>query len=770
LRWRGRGTALERPATLALGRLRARLFPLSLRGKAVLFLVPAMAVVSLVYTAETIGTERRMLRSEIIKKGQTLATIAARNAELPILSENREQLQRSALTLLEIQDVSYVSFRNRRSEILFREGRGADPGTPPPAGEPGESVSVSEQRSSFAFTAPVYVIRAGQDLDLLSEKVTSTPLREHIGWVRIGLSKDVVSRSEREILARGAVLAGLFISVGGLLGYVFLVLALSPLQALVEAVKGIGEGHYDEAMIRSPGREVGRLLAEFNRMSRAIAEREERLTASERKTKDLFDRVEHAIFRLDRDGVIVLTNKKYDELCGGIGEFDALLKSGSGRLLLEKAAAGPLRNIEATITAKGGGEMSVSMSVYPEVGAGGALEGFDGYFVDITEKKKLEMALAQSQKMESVGLLAGGVAHDFNNILTTIMGYANVLRMEMRDDDPSRNDVDEILAASERAVQVTRSLLAFSRKQVISPKPENLNEIVKRIEKFLLRVIGEDVEFRTLLAGEALIVMADVGQMEQVLMNLATNARDAMPDGGVLTVMTERVDVDRSVPGALVEPGAYAVVTVSDTGSGMDEETMRRIFEPFFTTKPTGGGTGLGLSIVYGIVRQHDGTIHVYSEPGQGTTFKIYLKLIDSMARPVSAAQPVLALRGTETILVAEDDPAVRRYMKSLLEEFGYTVIEASDGEDAVRKFTEHEDQVELLVLDVVMPKMNGKEAYEVMRRRGGERRVLFCSGYTADIINKKGVIEEGVNFIPKPATPTALLAKIRELLAQSRS
>jgi signal transduction histidine kinase/CheY-like chemotaxis protein len=736
-----------------------RLSSLTLREKAVLFLVPAMGIISLVYTMETVGSEIRILREEIIKKGETVAIIASRNAELPVLSENRDQLERSALSLMEIRDVAYVSFRNLRFETLIHEGA-AEPEQSAPLGVERDGVNVVDHRDSFSFTAPVFAVLAREDVNLFQGRTPATGLRQHIGWVRIGLSKDVMTRSGREILVRGVILAILFTSAGVILVYAFLVLALRPLQAFLEAVKEIREGEYHELTMSLPGKEAGRLLAEFNRMVHAIRQREERLTASEKRTKDLFDRVEHAIFRLDKDGQIALTNTKYDQLCGGITHFHDLVKSGGEQRLLERAAVGPLRSFETTISGKGGGDMTVSMSVYPEIDAGGAIVGFDGYFVDVTEKKKLEQALTQSQKMESLGLLAGGVAHDFNNILSAIIGFAGIVRMQMREDDPCRADLEEVLAAAGRAAQVTGRLLAFSRKQIIHPMPEDLNRIVERIEKFLPRVIGEDIEFKTALAADELVVMADVGQIEQVLTNLATNARDAMPRGGTLTITTERLD---SAPFA---SGPHALITVSDTGKGMDEATRQRIFEPFFTTKGVGEGTGLGLAIAYGIIRQHDGSISVYSEPGKGTTFKIYLKLVDSKAHPVAPSLLAPPGRGTETILVAEDDPAVRKYLRELLREFGYTVIEAADGEEAVRQFIAHQGRIDLLILDVVMPKRNGKETYEEIRKIGGDRRVLFSSGYTADIISKKGVIEAGVNFISKPAPPNLLLAKIRQLLS----
>jgi polar amino acid transport system substrate-binding protein len=387
-------------------------------------------------------------------------------------------------------------------------------------------------------------------------------------------------------------------------------------------------------------------------------------------------------------------------------------------------------------------------------------------FTDISDRKKLEAQLLQAQKMEAIGTLAGGIAHDFNNILTAIMGYGSLLKLRLDQDSTAKNYMDDILAASKRAANLTRSLLAFSRKQIIISRPVDLNEIVKRFEKFIIRVIGEDIELREILTEEDLVVMVDSGQIEQVLMNLATNARDAMPGGGILTVKTEHIHVSEGNEELTITPGEYAVISVSDTGAGMSEETKRRIFEPFFTTKELGKGTGLGMSIVYGIIKQHGGEINVYSEPGKGTTFNIYLRLVgpnvESVLAPQSAAIPA---RGSETILVAEDDDHVRRLIKTILKEYGYTVIESVDGEDAVAKFIENKDKIQLLLLDVLMPKKNGKEVYNEIRKIRGDIRIIFSSGYTADIIQKKGIIEEGLPFISKPITPQLLLSKVREIL-----
>jgi PAS domain S-box-containing protein len=386
---------------------------------------------------------------------------------------------------------------------------------------------------------------------------------------------------------------------------------------------------------------------------------------------------------------------------------------------------------------------------------------------DVTGRMRLEEQLRQAQKMEAVGRLAGGVAHDFNNILTAIIGYGNVLQMKMKKDEPLRSHVDQVLASAEKAAVLTQSLLAFSRKQVINPRPVSVNEIISRTGRILQRLLREDIELRIKLADEDMTVMADSVQLEQVLMNLAVNAMDAMPDGGTLSIESRKAEFndDAAQMRAFKRAGVYALITVADTGVGMTEKVREKIFDPFFTTKETGKGTGLGLSMAYGTVTQHDGRITVESEPGRGSAFSLYLPVIADVLPAQEAASPAPLPAGTETILVAEDDVTIRQLTVTVLREFGYTVIEAVDGEDAVRKFSENREKINMLVLDVIMPRKDGKSVYDEVRKMMPGMKALFISGYTADMIQKKGILEEGLHFVPKPVSLKVLLKKVREVL-----
>ena len=386
---------------------------------------------------------------------------------------------------------------------------------------------------------------------------------------------------------------------------------------------------------------------------------------------------------------------------------------------------------------------------------------------DITQQKKMEAQLLQAQKMEAIGQLAGGVAHDFNNLLTAIIGYGHLLKSETSKDDRMSAYVGQILNAAERAAILTNDLLTFSRKQIINPKPVNLNNIIKNMESLLLRVIGEDIELSTVLTDTDLTIMADSTQIDQILMNLATNAQDAMPKGGSLIISTDRVELNGEYirTYGYGKPGSYALVSVEDTGTGMDKNIRGRIFEPFFTTKEVGKGTGLGLSMVYGIVKQHDGYINVYSEPGRGTTFKILLPLIQSTVKEAKPDNLIRVKGGTETILIVEDDKQVRNLLKEVLSNAGYHIIEAVDGDNAVEVFHKNQDEIHLLILDVIMPKKNGKEVYAEIKKVKSDMKVIFVSGYSADVIHKKGILEVGLNFISKPVSPDDLLIKVRDVL-----
>ncbi len=395
--------------------------------------------------------------------------------------------------------------------------------------------------------------------------------------------------------------------------------------------------------------------------------------------------------------------------------------------------------------------------------------------VESRERARAEKALEQSeeqlrqaQKMEAIGRLAGGIAHDFNNLLTVIKVNSEMALEELYEDHPVRHEIESVVKASEKAESLTRQLLAFSRRQVLQPRLLDLNLLVTNIERMFRRLIGEDVEFVTRLGSSLGSVVADPGQIEQVIMNLVVNSRDAMPHGGKIILETRNVELDENYSSGHFEvrPGSYVLLMVSDTGIGMDVETQKHIFEPFFTTKEQGRGTGLGLSTVYGIVKQSGGHVWVYSEPGQGTTFKIYLPVAQKgTAEEAAAVEAPIVRRGTETVLLVEDADMVRDLARRILQKNGYRVLEARSGADALVICREHAGPIDLLFSDVIMPGMNGAELAREAARLRPELRVLFMSGYTDDVIVHHGVLEKGTSFLQKPFSPESLARKLREVL-----
>lgn len=422
-----------------------------------------------------------------------------------------------------------------------------------------------------------------------------------------------------------------------------------------------------------------------------------------------------------------------------------------------------------------GNKRHVEIHSYPVFGEEGKIIQLVEHCLDITERKqserereKLLSQLYASQKMEAVGILAGGVAHDFNNILSTILGYSQIMALKMEEDNPMRKMTEEIYDAAERATVLTRQLLAFSRRQVMQMKVVSLNAVIDNISGMIGRLIGENIEMRLQTTASRGNVRVDVGQMEQVIMNLVVNARDAMPDGGTLTIATVAVTLDEQYAAQHhgVEPGPYTVLTIADTGIGMSREVREKIFEPFFTTKKGDQATGLGLATVYGIVRQHNGHIHVYSERGRGTTFKIYLPCVEDSAEDITKLKEIRGMPpGNEAIMVVDDDATIRRMIRDTLEPLGYTIIEADCSESALAIMEKTGERVDLIVTDLIMPGMNGRELIDAVRREQPHIRSILMSGYTDNMIDRHGVAEPGVIFINKPLLPVALANRVREVL-----
>jgi PAS domain S-box-containing protein len=500
-------------------------------------------------------------------------------------------------------------------------------------------------------------------------------------------------------------------------------------------------------------------------------EAEQALQARETHYRTILEQIGDAVFVADAEGRFVDVNPRASELTGysrdellgmRVSDTYPLDAQVDAEDRLAAARRGTIAVAERRLLRKDGTVITVETYARP-LPEGRML----GTARDVTERLALEQQLRQAQKMEAVGRLAGGVAHDFNNLLTAIFGYADFAMEELPATSSAREDIEEIRKAALRASTLTRQLLAFSRQQVLEPVVLNMNELVGDLNKMLRRLIGEDVELRQSLAADLGNVKADHGQLQQVLMNLVVNARDAMPTGGRLSIETANAELSRQYAEQHqpVIPGQYVMLAVSDTGTGMTPETKARIFEPFFTTKEKGKGTGLGLSTVYGIVKQSGGYVWVYSELGRGTTFKIYLPRVDEAAMEIAQRREPGTLTGTETILLAEDDGTLRALAAEALAKLGYTVLAAANGPEALATAAAHTGPIHLLVTDVVMPGLSGRGVAQQLGEVRPDTRVLYISGYTDDAIVHHGMLAPGLSFLQKPFTPAALARKVREVL-----
>jgi PAS domain S-box-containing protein len=550
---------------------------------------------------------------------------------------------------------------------------------------------------------------------------------------------------------------------------------------------------FETAIVRKDGRPAwveagvtdvvrdGRVVGHLG-VARDVTERKEAeaaLRVTNQMLQALIEASPLAIFATDPAGAVRMWNPAAERMFGwragevvggplpvGFEADDVAGPAGSA------GVGGPSGSGETRRRRKDGSLVDVSLSFAALRDGAGATIGVVTIAADITQRRQLEEQLRQAQKLEAIGRLAGGIAHDFNNLLTVIGGRTHIMGWRVPADDPLRRDLDIIEQAAERAAGLTRQLLAFSKKQVLELRVVELKDVVSGLDRMLPRLIGEDVELITRAGDAPGRVRVDPSQIEQVVLNLAVNARDAMPNGGRLTIETRSVDVgqDASGPPVGLEPGPYVMLQVTDTGHGMDQATRDQLFVPFFTTKGPGKGTGLGLATVYGIVKQTGGDIRVESEVGRGTTFRIYLPRVEDPVDVVIGGPAVIApARGRETILLAEDDADVRALAQETLEATGYTVLEAPRPEEALRVAREHAGRIDVLVADVVMPEMTGRALADQLRARRPDLKVLFISGYASDAIVQLGVLEPGTAFLNKPFTPGALARRIREVLDERR-
>jgi PAS domain S-box-containing protein len=748
---------------------RERLEPQPLSRRLLLFFTIVIGGISLfIYLFFPATIERQALEA-LRTKAQSIGSMVSFSIPSAVVFDDREALTEGLQGVLQFDDVQLVEVANTAGDVLVTLTAEQNNGNP---------------RGGAAFPP------GRGDGEVLELKAPVTFNDGEIGVVRVQLSlEDTHAQVSR---ARGLVaLVSVAIFILGILAAIVIGAHLTqPLREVAEAAERIAAGDLSSRAPVSTKDEVGQLAESFNRMVTRLETAHDELELSSLQLQQILDNIpaEVAMFDLDgryryvnpagipdpseREWVIGKTPVDYAERTGASEDLGRDAVKAIGRCIEEQH----LVSTEQALKSDDGEEKYFVRLYSPVLDRCGSVTRVIGYGLDISDLREAEEALRetqerllQAQKMESIGRLAGGIAHDFNNLLTTITGNADLLLMDMEKDDPARADIDEIHNAANRAAALTQQLLAFSRRQVSQPKVLDINEAIQGIKKMLHRLIGEDVELSTYL-GEGLgSVRADPGQIEQVIVNLAVNARDAMPNGGALNIRTERVsyEEDRERGSAEAVPaGTYVLITVSDTGIGMDEKTQAHIFEPFFTKKRPGKGTGLGLAMVYGIIRQANGFIRVYSELGMGTTFKIYLPDVDEAAEPAGGAVVASVLaQGTETILLAEDQEGVRNMTKKILERCGYKVLAAEAPEVALRMARDYRGPIHLLLTDVVMPGMSGPELVERVIPVRPDTAILYMSGYTDDQLQHHGVLDSDITLIEKPFTASRLAGMVRTVL-----
>lgn len=607
-------------------------------------------------------------------------------------------------------------------------------------------------------------------------------------YVRAVIDHDkALEQANKDLIINVFVMASLMLCMFGCAKYFSNKYLIRKIDLLQDASRRLAKGNLDVRVAdKVAGGEFGELGRTFDTMAQALLDDRVAREQTEKTLVESEGRLRNAVLNSPyptmlhaEDGEVILISNSWSEIAGYAHDEIPTISDWTDRAygqdgeevqnriqryfeLARRSDEGEYR-----VTTKKGEVRIWDFSIAPIGSLSDGRRLVISMAKDVTEQRNLEEQLVQAQKMEAIGTLAGGIAHDFNNILTVIEGYGTMLRKHVNDDPKARLMMDQILISSHRAADMTAQLLAFSRKQPLELKTVNLNEIISGLEKSLSRLIGEHIDCRVGLPLHPLYAHADKAQIEQVIINLAVNARDAMIHGGKLVISTEEVVIDEHTIGLhdICEQGRYGLVSVSDTGSGIASEIQNRIFDPFFTTKEIGKGTGLGLSMVYGIIKKHNGYINVYSEIGKGTAFKIYLPLSDAVQGVVPETVTEEMPRGNENILLAEDDPAILNMVRELLEDYGYTVFSASDGADAIRAFLEKSESIDLVLTDVIMPQANGRDVYEKIHSLKPHIPVIYMSGYPADLMTQPGAVGEGTNYLSKPVNPATLLKMIRDVL-----
>ena len=750
----------------------------SIRLKLTVFVILLLIFTTLAFSIVTVKIMNKTILNEIIKRAETLSKSAAAVAAYSLVSGDSLGMDHIIFKGKgSNNDVEYMAIVDKKMRILAHSD----------IKKRGEVLKEADGRILKNNGDGTIVREIPFSKDKIFEIYTPILFKgKLLGSVRVGVNKSVLLNAQS--LARKRIFwvcaSILLVAVIGVIGISILI--TRSIQELASGVEQLEQGKWGRSLRVYSRDELGKLTESFNKMSRTIMEQQEEVSKYTRQLQTLSENAPFGMVMIDKDGTFKYINPKFRELLGydlndipnGKNWFRRAYPDPTYRHHvistwiddLEGFKSGEKRPRTFTVTCKDGTEKIINF-IPVQLETGENLMACE----DITELKRAEEEkavlheqLRQSQKVEAIGRLAGGIAHDFNNLLTVIKGYSQLSSFELKEGDPLRVNIDEIQNAAERAASLTRQLLAFSRRQVMEMKVLDLNTLLRDLNKMLRRVIGEDIEMVIQLAEDIGRIRADVGQIEQVIMNLAVNAKDAMPSGGKLTIETANVELDESYARSHVDVrhGHYVMFSVSDTGVGMTPEVRERIFEPFFTTKEMGKGTGLGLSTTYGIVKQSEGHIWVYSVQGKGTTFKIYLPRVNEPLEEIRKEVLKEELpRGNETILIVEDEEDVRKLAGKILEKQGYRILETFNGDDALVACERRKSPIHLMLADIVMPGMSGSELAKLLKPLYPEIKILYMSGYTDNAVVRHGVLEKGVNYIQKPFTMEGLARKVREVL-----
>ena len=735
---------------------------LTLKTKVSIFITLIIIIISVATTYLYTSSHSRSKERGLMARGAALSYALSKAAEEGLMHEDLDLIKKAS-NIVKAPDVTLAQVFSDIWEPVdaYPLGRMKEPPHPEALAhfKYSESPWVMKIDDGYHFYSPI--------LFQADEKSPPTS----IGFVRLVLSFTPI-RQELENIIISNVVISIVITLFAIISFNLLIghLVTTPLMALHKSVSMFKNGVIpdDSSIPRKATGEIRELAVEFNRMCREIKEKEKKVAESGKRIRSLFERVEHAIFRLDKNGSIIERNRRFYKMFGEVTDLCDILTGDVNapdclrRTILEKGL-----HIEDKAIGTAGQELIISLTLYPETDSSGEITGFDGYIIDVTEKKRIEERLFRGQKMEAVGTLAGGMAHDFNNLLTAILGYAEIILSMTSEGDQFNKPATIIYDAAKRGADFGKKILALTRKEKIETKSININDIVKNSLELLKRSIPKNIEIRTNLCEDILLTRADPSQMQQVVMNLAINAVDAMPQGGVLSVETAVVGMENGAANnGYPTNSGYIKLSVSDTGAGIDTVTQRKIFDPFFTTKDMGKGTGLGLYIVHSIINNHGGYINLYSEPLKGTQFNIYLPVsTDELTEEKPDTQSVT---GAETILVIDDEADVRELCVDMLEPLGYTVLKAGNGNAGINMFREKKEEVSVIILDMIMPKMGGSEVFQALKTIDPRVKILLCSGYSqSGFAGIDELLKRGAGgFIQKPFSRQTLALAIRKILS----